>query len=762
MPRRLQKAVDEFPGAKRTPEKHVFEFLTKTAEYTRRGSHITLFTLAASLKFQVTVVTEDRRTGSFSTWQAPKKHNVARTNVMFLYVSDNVPMFVPCVPTGVSEIKWTDVVPSLTVSTSNLVAPTPSTMQTLTITPAQPGEQAGLSEEVRSLIDNIARVEWNKKKVDEVLGTLGSTKSQRRPEELPVQPKRQVAKKSTRNRPPTPSGSPVTVSDEEGTEESGETSSEEPDEREHLEALRSSLKTLQEAVAGSMEELGTLQEMKKRLDDTGRELQEQKDATLAAEAKTLKEREEAIKNRVQRDRSLMEEFRIKKEKDSSTAPSTQQQEELRKENDVMKQAVKRTQEEYRQLEKKWSFQYNRSQKLEEELKDRDNSTRTAWEQRNEARRELEMMNEMNEQHQQTFNILQDRNTELEAENDRLHGKIKQLEERVKESEEFVSSVQTSLAKLTPKKKTPQAGARPVRAITPDWADEEGTGGNNNLQGDPAPIPPQPDFGNLEDPIPDPGSQTGTSKKSRSEEGDGGETGSLPPVPGSPEPEDNRDKDTPPPGNLENPRIPEGLGGGAVPEDQEDKGEEPEGGDHNDDDPEAEQGVPPAKKRRTDHGIERGGNCPQCGQSFETTRQLNTHTSTAHTDPWKCTAEGCTKAFGTRKQLRRHMDRHKELFFCEHCDKTFGVFYDLQQHMAFHEKEQTGRSDFQCDNCGAQLATQRAFNKHSKTCQVFNQRVCLISGCGSVLRNWWSLQQHWRAQHPKTTKEERKFKLLSKR
>ncbi len=159
-------------------------------------------------------------------------------------------------------------------------------------------------------------------------------------------------------------------------------------------------------------------------------------------------------------------------------------------------------------------------------------------------------------------------------------------------------------------------------------------------------------------------------------------------------------------------------------------------------------------------MERGGDCPLCQMSFDTTRQLDAHTSSAHQNAWSCTAPGCGKAFSRRKQLRRHEVRHNPIYNCNDCDKTFGVFYDFQQHRAFHQLQEKGRSSFTCSKCNTPLSTAKALRKHNTTCQVFCQRVCLISDCNSVLRNWGSLLQHWRAMHPATPEDQRRFKLLA--
>ena len=79
-------------------------------------------------------------------------------------------------------------------------------------------------------------------------------------------------------------------------------------------------------------------------------------------------------------------------------------------------------------------------------------------------------------------------------------------------------------------------------------------------------------------------------------------------------------------------------------------------------------------------------CKMCEKSFPSVRDLNTHHRAEH-GIVKC--HHCSKAFGTRTALDKHMYNHRNLdFLCIICGKRFTFQSHLDQHKLVHQTEST--------------------------------------------------------------------------
>ena len=79
-------------------------------------------------------------------------------------------------------------------------------------------------------------------------------------------------------------------------------------------------------------------------------------------------------------------------------------------------------------------------------------------------------------------------------------------------------------------------------------------------------------------------------------------------------------------------------------------------------------------------------CKMCDRSFPSVRDLNTHHRADH-GIVKC--HQCSRAFGTRTALDKHMYLHRDLdFLCTTCGKTFPFQSGLDQHKLVHQLEST--------------------------------------------------------------------------
>lgn len=71
---------------------------------------------------------------------------------------------------------------------------------------------------------------------------------------------------------------------------------------------------------------------------------------------------------------------------------------------------------------------------------------------------------------------------------------------------------------------------------------------------------------------------------------------------------------------------------------------------------------------------------------------------------------CNKVFGTSKELRRHLPRHKvskKVFECEICFRTFTQSNHLKQHMPVH----SGEKPFKCPQCDMTFTRSSSLTRH---------------------------------------------------
>ena len=105
-------------------------------------------------------------------------------------------------------------------------------------------------------------------------------------------------------------------------------------------------------------------------------------------------------------------------------------------------------------------------------------------------------------------------------------------------------------------------------------------------------------------------------------------------------------------------------------------------------------------------------CKMCEQSFSSVRDLNTQPRADH-GIVKC--HHCSKAFGTRTALDKHMYNHWDLdFLCIICGKRFAFQSHLDQHKLVHQTE----SALECKepDCGKKFKRTGDYNRHLKTHQ----------------------------------------------
>uniref|UniRef100_A0A182QQN4 Protein krueppel n=1 Tax=Anopheles farauti TaxID=69004 RepID=A0A182QQN4_9DIPT len=136
-------------------------------------------------------------------------------------------------------------------------------------------------------------------------------------------------------------------------------------------------------------------------------------------------------------------------------------------------------------------------------------------------------------------------------------------------------------------------------------------------------------------------------------------------------------------------------------------------------------------------------CEVCHKTFRTRQKLAIHRNThLRLAPFKCTFDGCAKAFKSRIGLEEHVARHTNSFeyTCEVCSKGFQHRSYLSAHRRAHNTER----NFQCGLCGQAFKAKQALLEHKNSHLGVKPFAC--GQCDKQYTKNSLLQAHIRQQH----------------
>ncbi|ODO05504.1 hypothetical protein I350_04555 [Cryptococcus amylolentus CBS 6273] len=121
-----------------------------------------------------------------------------------------------------------------------------------------------------------------------------------------------------------------------------------------------------------------------------------------------------------------------------------------------------------------------------------------------------------------------------------------------------------------------------------------------------------------------------------------------------------------------------------------------------------------------HRGERPYKCVQCDQAYSREDHLKAHARThlkVEVKPFPCTEQGCTQSFWTPSKLKRHLEVHdkERTYKCDHCDAMFNKHILLREHVVVVHMP-AGTKPFICshEDCSASFSLKAHLKTHEKT------------------------------------------------
>ena len=155
------------------------------------------------------------------------------------------------------------------------------------------------------------------------------------------------------------------------------------------------------------------------------------------------------------------------------------------------------------------------------------------------------------------------------------------------------------------------------------------------------------------------------------------------------------------------------------------------------------------KHRATHDASRSIVCTICRQEFKKREHLRRHQVTKHSDekPYKCTYEGCDRAFKRRDKLQEHERCHKDNkpFKCSKC----GRGYRYKDGLRYHEKSHERGDEHECHLCGLPFPKPGQLKQHLKADHKFEMKrdhIHRCEQCETTFARPERLKRHMEREH----------------